>query len=57
VPRLDSTVEEAAHKNISQAATLRCEYQAQVKAATTTLFSSVGLQDITASEWHAMDVI
>jgi hypothetical protein len=54
VPRLGSDVEDAAHQNISQAATLRCEYQSQVKAATARLFSSVGLQDITASEWHVM---
>jgi type I restriction enzyme S subunit len=54
VPRLGSDIEEAAHNNIVTAATLRCEYQSQVKEATARLFSSVGLQDITASEWHAM---
>jgi hypothetical protein len=54
VPRLGDDVEEAAHHNITKAAHLRSEYQVQVKAATEMLFSSVGLQDITAQEWHSM---
>lgn len=54
VPRLDNTLETAAHRNIAEAARLRCTYQAQVKQATELLFSSMGLHDITAQEWHAM---
>jgi len=33
---------------------VRSTYQSQIKEATAKLFSSVGLQDITATEWHAM---
>lgn len=54
VPRLGKDVEEATHKGIIEAARLRSEYQTQIKEATNRLFSSVGLKDITAAEWHAM---
>lgn len=54
VPRLDSDIEENAHRDIVEAARLRSEYQEQVKQATQLLFRSVGLQDITAQEWHNM---
>lgn len=55
VPRMGRDLEEAVHRNITNAARLRCEYSAQVKAATEKLFSSVGLRDITTQEWHAME--
>lgn len=54
VPRLGKDIEEKAHKNMAEAARLRSEYQSQIKEATHRLFSSVGLQDITAAEWHNM---
>jgi hypothetical protein len=54
VPRLGSDIEETVHNNIICAANLRSEYQLQIKEATAKLFSSVGLRDITAAEWHAM---
>jgi hypothetical protein len=54
VPRLGKNIEEAVHQKVTMAANLRSEYQSQIKEATATLFSSVGLQDITAAEWHAM---
>jgi Type I restriction modification DNA specificity domain len=55
VPRLGKDIEEKAHQKITEAAKLRTEYQAQVKEATQRLFSSVGLKDITAYEWHKLD--
>ena len=54
VPRLGNDIEEKAHYLVSEAARLRNEYQAQIKEATHRLFSSVGLKDITAAEWHNM---
>jgi len=54
VPRLGKDLEEATHQRVDRAARLRSEYQAQIKEATDLLFRSVGLHDITASEWHAM---
>jgi hypothetical protein len=54
VPRLGDDFEKAVHSNITLAASLYSEYQVQVKQATEKLFSSVGLRDITAQEWHEM---
>lgn len=54
IPRLGHEVEDAAHRDIVEAARLRIEYQDQVKQATELLFRSVGLRDITAQEWHNM---
>jgi hypothetical protein len=54
VPRLEEDVEETAHHKITRAATLRSEYQAQVKEATDLLFRAVGLEDFTAIGWHKM---
>lgn len=54
IPRLGSDTEETIHNRIINAANLRSEYQSQIKEATSKLFSSVGLQDIIATEWHAM---
>lgn len=54
VPRLGRDIEEAVHRNITEAARLHSEYQAQAKYATEKLFSSVGLRDITPQAWHAM---
>jgi hypothetical protein len=54
VPRLGDALEQKIHDLISEAAELRSQYQSQVRQATDLLFSSVGLKDITASEWHQM---
>jgi type I restriction enzyme S subunit len=53
VPRLAEDIEKKAHQHIAEAAQLRTKYQTQIKDATALLFTSVGLQDITASQWHA----
>lgn len=57
VPRLGKRIEEQAHNNIAEAPRLRTEYQTQMKEATQRLFSSVGLTDITAADWHKMEPI
>lgn len=54
VPRLGEDVERKVHELIDEVARLRSEYQLQVREATNRLFASVGLKDITASEWHKM---
>jgi hypothetical protein len=54
VPRLGKEIEDEAHWHMAEAARLRSMYQTQIRAATEKLFSSVGLRDITASEWHAL---
>lgn len=54
VPRLGDDLEKTVHNKIEESAQLLCEYQAKVKEATRRLFASVGLQDITAFEWHSM---
>ena len=52
VPRLANRIEQAAHDKVVEAANLRAEYQAQVQDATSLLFKSVGLSDITSGRWH-----
>ena len=52
VPRL-GTVEDQAHELVQQAADLLVHYQANLKAATTLYFDSVGLSDISPSEWKS----
>lgn len=51
VPRLGG-VEDDAHKFVTQAAKLRSQYQYQIREATRLYFESIGLQDISAHEWH-----
>jgi type I restriction enzyme S subunit len=52
VPRLGK-VEEQAHELVQQAAELLTKYQSNLRNATALFFDSVGLKDITASEWHS----
>lgn len=52
VPRLGDRLEHVVHDKVAQAATLRAEYQEQVRTATSKLFTSVGLRDITSGSWH-----
>lgn len=52
VPRLGN-VEEECHALVQQSAELLERYQAGVKRATEVFFTSVGLRDITAAEWHS----
>lgn len=54
VPRLSGNIEKDAHQYVTDAARLRSEYQTQIEMATKTLFDSVGLNDITAYEWHRL---
>jgi hypothetical protein len=53
VPRLDDRLERQAHERVSQGAKLRCEYQRQIELATKTLFTAVGLNDISSGRWHS----
>lgn len=53
VPRFNDSLEKKVHDLVSKAAQLRSEYQAQVKEATTHFFNSVGLRDISMTEWHS----
>lgn len=53
VPRLGETVEQKAHALVEEAACLLVKYQADLNEATELYFDSVGLKDITSSEWHA----
>lgn len=52
VPRLGS-LETSVHTAIERAAELRARWQSEIQAATEHVFSSVGLNDISAVEWHA----
>jgi type I restriction enzyme S subunit len=52
VPRLGEEIERRVHELVVEAASLRSDYQAKVRQATDDVFESVGLRDITASEWH-----
>lgn len=52
VPRFSDRVERTANDKVVEAAKLRSEYQRQVREATTQLFESVGLKDITSGTWH-----
>ncbi|MBU9268744.1 methylation-associated defense system restriction endonuclease subunit S MAD5 [Burkholderia gladioli] len=53
VPRLGETIEQEAHNLVEQSAALLANYQANLTEATELYFDSVGLKDITASEWHS----
>jgi type I restriction enzyme S subunit len=52
VPRFDKSLELDVHNKIEDAAKLLSEYQRQLSQSTKDVFESVGLKDITASEWH-----
>ncbi|WP_395369789.1 methylation-associated defense system restriction endonuclease subunit S MAD5 [Komagataeibacter diospyri] len=53
VPRLGKIVEQEAHRLVEQSAALLAKYQANLTEATDLYFDSVGLKDITASDWHS----
>jgi type I restriction enzyme S subunit len=53
VPRLGHRVEKIAHEKVSEAASLRGQYQDEIRVATRKLFESVGLKDIRSSTWHS----
>lgn len=52
IPRLSEGIERASHEKIVQAAKLRDEYQLGINEATSLFFDSVGLRDISSSEWQ-----
>ena len=54
VPRLGQEFENRVHGLVSTSAKLMANFQAGVTKATHTLFTSVGLMDISAAEWHRM---
>jgi hypothetical protein len=53
IPRLDDQTEQQADQLIKDSAKLRGEFQTKIDQATELLFSSAGLTDITANEWHS----
>ncbi|NDY55825.1 restriction endonuclease subunit S [Desulfovibrio sulfodismutans] len=53
VPRLDADIEQKAHDFIEESAAFLDNYQANLNDATELYFDSVGLKDITPSEWHS----
>lgn len=53
VPRLGEEIEKKAHDLVQAAANLLVHYQENLKAATALYFESVGLSDISPSEWHS----
>lgn len=53
VPRFGSDFEERVHSTVNEAAMLLSTYQRLVKEATDEFFESVGLRDITATDWYA----
>jgi hypothetical protein len=54
VPRLGKEFESKIHSLVSSSAKLMADFQAGITKATSRLFSSVGLQDISAADWHRM---
>lgn len=54
VPRLGHSIESRADEYIIESSRLLEAFQSGVNRATTRLFSSVGLEDITAADWHLM---
>jgi hypothetical protein len=54
VPRLGQSLEAQANDLVFEAAKLLTEFQEGVDHATSLFFESVGLQDITAADWHLM---
>jgi hypothetical protein len=55
VPRFADQIELRVHDLVEEAASLLSKYQEQINLATTKLFEAVGLNDITAAEWHERD--
>lgn len=53
VPRFADHIEQRAHDLVEQAAQLLTLYQSNLNEATHLYFDSVGLADITPSEWHS----
>lgn len=53
VPRLGKETERKAHELVQEAAGLLVQYQENLKTATALFFDSVGLSDISPSEWHS----
>jgi hypothetical protein len=54
VPRFQSSLESKVHALVAESSKLLAKYQADVNSATKRLFESVGLEDITAADWHLM---
>lgn len=54
VPRFGVEIEGQVDAKVNEAAHLLTKYQNDIKQATADIFHSVGLNDITASEWHSM---
>lgn len=54
VPRLGKSIEGRADELVVESVKLLASYQAGVNSATKRLFGSVGLEDITAADWHLM---
>jgi type I restriction enzyme S subunit len=54
VPRLGKSVEHRADELVVESANLLAKYQTEVNSATRRFFESVGLEDITAADWHLM---
>jgi hypothetical protein len=54
VPRLGKSVEGRADELVIESAQLLTKFQVGVNRATSLLFESVGLQDITAADWHLL---
>lgn len=52
VPRLADEIEQRAHDLVEEASNLLVKYQKNLNEATQLYFDSVGLRDITPSEWH-----
>ena len=52
VPRLDSDLEDRAHKLVVEAGNLLSHANRQLVRATEEFFAAVGLEDITSSDWH-----
>lgn len=53
VPRLRDDVEQRAHDLVEESAQLLTKYQTNLNEATKLFFDSVGLADISPSDWHA----
>jgi len=53
VPRLDSGMEERTHQLVVDAGRMLSQANRKLSRATDEFFASVGLQDITATDWHA----
>ncbi|TXH89674.1 hypothetical protein [Thauera aminoaromatica] len=56
VPRFGPEIEAGIHATMDEAAKLLSCYQRLIREATHELFRSVGLRDISATEWHSQDI-